>query len=107
MDVRALAVGVLGLFIGNKPLAPLAASIQIPDPPADDDKYLMRAHQVPDPLHPALSAFFDHGSHRFTFVDDNVMDTDRDTIWFMINDSVLSAYFLYGFPGDDRCPPPG
>jgi hypothetical protein len=49
---------------------------------------------------------FDHGSHHVTFVDDNTLAAERNTIMGIMNASVLSAYFLYGFPGDDRSPPP-
>jgi hypothetical protein len=48
-----------------------------------------------------MPTVFAHGSHHATFVNDNMMATERDAIMAVINASVLSAYSLYGFPGDD------
>jgi hypothetical protein len=62
----------------------------------------MRTHMVPDPVHPPLPAVFAHGSHHVTFVDNNMMAEEWDVILVVIKASVLSAYFLYGFPGNDQ-----
>jgi hypothetical protein len=104
--MRALVVAALGLFTGDKPVVPLTASIQLPDPPTDANGAAVQTHQVHDTLHPDLPAVFDHGSHHFTFVDDNMMTAERDAILDMINASVVLAYFLYGFPGNGGYPPP-
>jgi hypothetical protein len=106
MDGRALAASVLDLFKSAKTMAPLTASIRLTDPPPPLEQEHMWTHLVPHPLHPPLPAVFDHGSHHVTFVDDSMMTAEHDTILVVINASVLSAYFLYGFPGDDRPPPP-
>jgi hypothetical protein len=65
----------------------------------------LRTNLVPDPIHPPLPAVFDHGSHHITFIDNNLMAAESDAILAVINASVLSAHFLYGFPGDDPPPP--
>jgi hypothetical protein len=104
-DVRALAATASELFKSAKTLAPLAVSIRLPDPPSSLGQELMDIHLVPDPLHPPLPAVFDHRSHHVTFVDNNIMTAERDAILAIINASVLSAYFLYGSPGDDRLLP--
>jgi hypothetical protein len=104
-DVRALAAITSSLFKDAKMLAPLTATIQLPDPPSSLKYETMRTHLVPDPMHPPLPRVFDQGSHHITFVNDNMMAAERDAILAVINASVLSAYFLYGFPGDDRRPP--
>jgi hypothetical protein len=106
MDVRALSATVSSLFNGAKTLAPLTASIRLPDPPSLLEYETRRTHLVPDPMHPPLPAVFDHGSHHVTFIDNNMMAAERDAILAVINASVLSAYFLYGFHCDDRSPPP-
>jgi hypothetical protein len=85
-------------------LAPLTASIRIPYLPIPLEQEHMRTHLLPDPLHPPLPAVFDHGSHHITFVGDNMMAAERDTILTIINALVLSAYFLYGIPGDNIPP---
>jgi hypothetical protein len=64
----------------------------------------MRTYQVPEPLNPSQPAVFDHGYYHFIFVDDNILAVERN-ILAVINTSVLLAYFLYGFPGDDRILP--
>jgi hypothetical protein len=96
----------LSLFKSDTTLATLMASIRLPDPPSPLEYEIMRTHLVTDPMHPPLSAVLDHGSQHVTFVDDNMISAERDAIPAVINASVLSAYFLYGLPGDDRCPPP-
>jgi hypothetical protein len=40
------------------------------------------------------------------FFNDNMIVAERDSVLAVINASVLSAYFLYGIPGDDRRGPP-
>jgi hypothetical protein len=108
MDVRALTTTALNLFKSATTMAPLMASIRLPDPPSPLEQEIVRTHLVPDHLHPPLPAVFDHGSHHVifvVFVEDKMMTAERDTILTIINGSVLSAYFLYGFPGDDQRSP--
>jgi hypothetical protein len=100
-DVCALAASAMDMFKSSKTLALLMASIRLPDPPTLLERRHMRTHLVPDQLHSPLQAVFDHNSLHGTFMDDNMMTAERDTILAIINTIVLSAYFLYCFPGDD------
>jgi hypothetical protein len=100
-DVRALSATTSSLFKGAEMLAPLTVLIRLPDPPTPLEYKTIQTHLIPDPIHPPLPAFFAHGSHRVNFVDDNMMAAERNAILAIINVSVLSAYFLYGFPVND------
>jgi hypothetical protein len=97
-DGRALASRALDMFKSAKMLAPLTASIRLPDPPKLLESSHMRTHLVPDPLYPSLLAVLDHGSHHVT--------AERHAILAMLNVSVLSDYLIYGFLGDARRGPP-
>jgi hypothetical protein len=88
-DVRALAATASSLFKSAMTLAPLTASIGLPDPPSPLKYETMWTHLVPDPLHPPLPAVFDLGSHHVTFIVDNMMVAERDAILAIINASVL------------------
>jgi hypothetical protein len=100
-----LAASASDLFKSAKTLALLTASIRLLDPHTPLEQRHTRTHLVPDPLHPPLPAVFDHCSKHITCMDDNMLAAERGTILAIINVSVLSAYFLYGLPGDVRRPP--
>jgi hypothetical protein len=102
IDVRDLAATASSLLKGVKMISPLMASIRLPDPPSSLEYETMRNHLVPDPMHPHLPAVFAHGSHHVTFVDDNMMAAGGEAIMAVINSSILSAYFLYGFPREEN-----
>jgi hypothetical protein len=102
MDSRVLFVGASGLFTGDNLIVPLDAYIQLPYPPMTSERALVRTHHIPNTLHPPLPVVFDLGSHHLMFVDDNMIVVDRDAILAAINDHILSMYFLYGFPNDNR-----
>jgi hypothetical protein len=110
MDVIALVAAASGLFTGDKPLAPLTASIQITDPPKDADRALMWNHQDTHPLPPvmpchALTEVSDRGSHHDMSIDGNMMTAERDAILCVINDGVLYVCFLSVFPEKYRWGP--
>jgi hypothetical protein len=63
MDVHALDDSASGQYKCAKTMAPLTASIRLPDPTMHLECTHTRKHLVTDPLHPPFLVLFDHGSH--------------------------------------------
>ena len=83
------------------PLSPLAASAIIPDPPANLRAILVPA--VADKFNPVLTPLEAANFSNCTFVDDNGILAIHHHMRNALHQSLISAFLLFGFPGDDRC----
>jgi hypothetical protein len=80
------------------PLHHLAADIQLPDPPLPADLF----PAVTDGLNPPLTAEEQAIFHNASFVDDNGVCATADRIHQTLQQSLVSAFVLFGWPDEDR-----
>jgi hypothetical protein len=96
-DIRADAATTTDLF-RSYPVHPLAADITLPVPP--DPRDLVPA--VPDAWNRPLSNTDEQSFNNDSFVDDNGVSAYHDNIIPALQQSILSAFLLFGWPSDDR-----
>jgi hypothetical protein len=97
-DIRAFVATCVDLLTGY-PLHSLAEAAQFPEEPSKDS--LVPA--ISDSLNLPLSTLEAESRHsNCCFVDDNGVAGLRSTIQNLIHNSVLLAFLLFGWPGDDR-----
>jgi hypothetical protein len=80
------------------PLQPLAEHIELPAEP--DPAILVPA--LADALNHPLSSVEQHQFNNDSFVDDNGISAIRERIVPALQQSLLSAFLLFGWPCDDR-----
>jgi hypothetical protein len=80
------------------PLHPLAANIQLP--PEPDPTTLVPA--IADALNQPLSIEEQQQFNNDSFVDDNGISAIRDRIVAALQQSLIAAFLLFGWPNDDR-----
>jgi hypothetical protein len=79
----------------------LTASAIIPSPPANISELITPA--ISDIYNPPLSKEEAANFSNCTFVDDNGILAVHHNMRAALHQSLISAFLLFGFPGDDRC----
>jgi hypothetical protein len=98
-DVRA-AIASSHDLISSFETPFLAASAIIPDPPVNLSELITPA--ISDELNPPLTTEEAANFSNCTFVDDNGILAIHSTMRDALHQSLISAFLLFGFPGDDR-----
>jgi hypothetical protein len=96
-DIRADAATTTNLHT-SYPLQDLAAQVKLPQPPSPTD--LVPA--LADAKNPPLSPREQNQFHNDSFVDDNGVTALRHNIVPALQQSLLAAFILFGWPDNDR-----
>jgi hypothetical protein len=96
-DIRAGIVTTGDLYL-HQPLYALTANITLPEPPGPQD--LMPA--IPDAHNRPLSSIKQENFNNDSFVDDNAVCAIHERIILALQQSLLSAFVLFGWPTNDR-----
>jgi hypothetical protein len=96
-DIRADAATTTDLHT-KYPLYPLVNDITLPEPPAPTDL----TPAIADAKNPPLSPLEQENFNNDSFVDDNGVSAYRDRIVPALQQSLLSAFTLFGWPTNDR-----
>ena len=96
-DIRA-DLATTGTLVENFALHPQARDIEIPLPPTPGEL----TPAIADALNPPLSADEQQTYHNASFVDDNGICATRDRIVSALQQSLVAAFILFGWPWQDR-----
>jgi hypothetical protein len=96
-DIRA-NLATTGTLVKNYPLETLAATIELPAPPKQEDLVPAIADRIHQPYTEEEQATYINA----TFVDDNGICAIRDRIVSALHQSLVSAFILFGWPAQDR-----
>jgi hypothetical protein len=96
-DIRT-TLATTGSLVENYALHPQARDIKIP--PAPDPSILTPA--IADEMNPPLSEEEQQNYHNASFVDDNGVCAIRDRMVAALQQSLIAAFILFGWPENDR-----
>jgi hypothetical protein len=96
-DIRA-DLATTGTLVENYPLHPQAKDIQIPPPPDPCDL----TPAIEDKMNPRMTLQEQENFHNASFVDDNGICALRDRIVAALQQSLVAAFILFGWPWQDR-----
>lgn len=96
-DIRA-DLATTGKIVENYELHPQARDIEIPPPPHPDE--LVPA--IADDKNPPMTAEEQENYHNASFVDDNGICALRDRIIAALQQSLVAAFIIFGWPWQDR-----